>query len=279
MNVLEMTMTVDVSVLQRLIPQIVAYGRRTLREQCITSAYFICHEAQKNTRAAEIGAIDEALQVEVTNRTSTGRLSTAKRPHHKRVDLAAGVPVPLAVLIVMARTDPESGYSKLTGNRWPLDLGLLPTGKGSGPARAEQIREWVERMTLSRHSSTHFLQHGWLPAIKTLLSDPDYYAGARLRGVKQQQDQINPLNSLDHMDLGQALISALGDEVRVVAENAVGSSTGEDGNEVLSKKHRVALIFYGRQACQLAIREEEINLRSKMQEWFDRGLKQTFVDV
>ena len=273
MNI-EMTSTVDVEGLARLVPQIVAFGRRTMREQCITSAYFICREAQNNTRFVEIGTIDAELEVEVTPRTKGGKVSKAKRPHHKEVTIIPGVRVPIGVLIVMARTDPESEYSKLTGNRWPLNAGMLPTGPGSGPGRAEMIRQWLERMTLARHSSTHFLQHGWAPAIKAFLSDPDYYAGARRRGLSSQS-KLNPLNTMDHDDLGRGLIEGNGDEIMVMAENAVGG----DGNAVLAKKHREALIEYGRAVLQEAIYKEADTMTAKIQDYIDQGMRQKFTDV
>ena len=269
-----MTSTVDVSILQGLIPQIVAFGRRTMREQCITSAAFICVEAQRNTPFVTVGRIDAELEVEVTPRTKTGKISKAKHPHHKSVAIASGVRVPVAVLIVMARMDPTSHYSAMTGNRWPLDKGRLPTGKGSGPARAEMIRQWVSRMTLSRHSSTHFLQHGWAPAIKAFLSDPDYYAGARKRGLTGQA-RINPINTMSSDALGQGLITGNGDTLEVMAENAVGDGS----NAILSEKHRAALIEYGMEAAREAIYKEEQTMAGKIQGYFDRGMRQEFIDV
>lgn len=266
--------TVDVSGLQRLIPEIIAFGRRTMREQCVTSAAIICINAQKQTPFVTIGRIDSELEVEVTPRTKTGKISKAKRPHHKEVALMSGVRVPVAVLIIMARMDPTSHYSAMTGNRWPLDKSLLPTGKGSAAARAAMILRWVQTMTLSRHSSTHFLQHGWAPAIRTFLSDPDYYAGARKRGLTGQT-KLNALNTMSSDDLGQAVISGAGDTLEVMAENAVGG----DGNPVLAAKHRAALIQYGTEAAREAIYNEEQVMANKIQEYFDRGMAQTFIDV
>ena len=181
MSDIVLTSSVDTSVLEKTIPQIVAFGRRTLREQCVTSAAFICLDAQANTTAVAVGVIDSELQVEVTGYTAKGRRSKAKNPAERRVTTVAGSRVPVAVLIVMARTDPNSGYSRATGNRWPLGIGMLPTGPGTAAARRAIIAGWISRMTLSRHSSAHFLQHGWAPAIRTLLS-------GLLRWAEQVQD-------------------------------------------------------------------------------------------
>src|SRR5579862_7033430 len=43
----------DTSVLEKAIPEIVAFGRRTMREQSVTSAAFIAFRAQQLTPAAE----------------------------------------------------------------------------------------------------------------------------------------------------------------------------------------------------------------------------------
>ena len=275
MMAVQQTSKVDVSVLQAAIPQIVAFGRRTLREQCVTSAAFVSLDAQENTPAVDIPTIDAELNVEVTGITKTGRLSSAKRPYgHRVTTVRAGKSVPNAVLIVMARTNPNSAYSQSTGNRWPLDLGQLPKGKGSLAARLAMINQWISRMTMARHSSTHFLQHGWAPAIRTLLSDPAYYAG-RSKFKTNAQAKINPLNTLGSGDLGSALITSAGDAVSVTAENAVG----EAGNPVLDAKHRAALVLHGTPPLQAAIDKEAGAILAKAQDYFDRGMKQEFPNL
>jgi hypothetical protein len=271
---IQITSSVNVAGLQRMVVQIVAFGRRTLIEQCVTSAAFICLEAQANTTAVAIGQIDAELGVEVRGFTKKGRLSKAKNPAERRVSALSGVRVPLAVLIVMARTNPESKYSRLTGNRWPLNLNQLPTGPGTAKARQAMIGIWVSRMTLARHSSTHFLQHGWASAIRKLLTDPNFYAG-RSKYRLNQQANVNPLNLLDTGTLGAAIVEISGDNCLVQAENAVGG----EGNAVLAAKHRAALIREGTPPLQDAIDKEETTMRTKVQEYFDRGLKQKFHDL
>ena len=268
----EQTSSIDVSGLRAAIPQIVAFGRRTLREQCVTSAAFICLDAQENTAAVDIGKIDAELEVEVTGYTKGGRVSRAKNPYERRVStVSSGGSVPLAVLIVMARTNPNSDYSRSTGNRWPLDLGQLPTGKGSMAARMAMINQWISRMTLSRHSSTHFLQHGWASPIRTLLSDPAYYAG-RSRVRINAQAKINPMNTLGHTELGSAVVAVSRDACLVTSENAVG----EGGNAVLDSKHRAALIEHGLPPLQRAIDKETDTILSKAQDYLDEGMRQEF---
>src|SRR6185312_15936608 len=275
MMAVQQTSKIDVSVLQAAIPQIVAFGRRTLREQCVTSAAFISLDAQANMAAVDIPTIDSELNVEVTGITKTGRLSKAKKPYgHRVTTVRSGKAVPAAVLIVMARTNPNSAYSLSTGNRWPLDLNQLPKGKGSMAARLAMINQWISRMTLARHSSTHFLQHGWAQAIRTLLSDPAHYAGKSKFQVNAQT-KINPINTLGSADLGMATIAASGDAVLVTSENAVG----EGGNAVLDAKHRQALILHGTPPLQSAIDKEAGTMLAKAQEYFDRGMKQEFPNL
>lgn len=255
--------------LRQAIPQIVAFGRRTVIEQSVTSAAIIVLNAQADTPYVAMGNIDIELDVMVTGVTAKGRPSKAKNPRFHKVTALQGARVPLAVLIVMARTNPDSAYSRSTGNRWPLSLGALPTGKGSMAARIEKIAEWVSRMTLSRHSSTHFLQHGWAGPVRTLLSNPNFKGWAS-RGMRT--GKVGSMNTLDSSDLGQAVIDIAGDSCVVTAENAVG----EGSNEVLDEKRRAALILHGSGPLQLAIDREASQIIGKMQEYLDRGMKQSF---
>ncbi len=272
MSAITLYSTVDTSEINRLLPRIVEFGRRTLREQCVTSAAFIAQDAQQNTPAVGIGQIDAELQVDVVGLTAKGRKSRAKYPATRRVTIQKGVRVPLAVLIVMARTNPNSAYSRMTGNRWPLSMGMLPTGKGTAAARQAIIAGWISRMTMARHSTTHFLQHGWAPVIRTLLSDPAYYAGKSKMRINAQT-KINPLNTLTaNSDLGRAIIELTGDQCVVMGENAVG----EGGNAVLDEKHRQALILHGTPPLQEAINREAATMDAKLQSYIDRQMAEEF---
>jgi hypothetical protein len=174
------------------------------------------------------------------------------------------------MMIALARTNPNSPYSRETGNRWPLAY----AGGLRGFDRWWFFKQAAERMQSSRHSSTHFLQHGWAPALKRLWSDPAYYAG-RSRVNIRGQALINEGNSLSPDHLGQAVIELTGDSCVVMAENAVG----QDGNEVLDAKHRAALIREGTPPLQQAVYKEEAAIAGKMQEYFDRDMPQLFRNV
>ena len=264
--VMILTANIDVSVLERAIPDIVAFGRRTMIEQCVTSAAIICVDAQKRTAAVAIGVIDAELAVDVTP-------VLVKRGKRKGLPLKSGktnVAVPqrgLAAMIVVARMHPGSDYSLSTGNRWPV---AKPQTKGTA-AFWQAIQVIAQRMVKARHSSTHFLQHGWAEPIRRLLSDPNYYAG-RSKFQSRQQSRVNPLNTLNQDRLGTATVDLAGNECLVLAENAVG----EGGNDVLDRKHRIALIREGTIPLQEAVDAESRAIAAQSQKYFDQGLKQNF---
>ena len=129
MMTVEPTMKVNVEGLKRAVPLVASFGRRTILEQSVTSAAFICLGAQEDTAAVTIGATMRAAEVQ--GYTKTGRKSSAKNPFERRVStVETGGEVPWAVLIVMARTNPGSKYSRMTGNRWPLDGGVADGASG-----------------------------------------------------------------------------------------------------------------------------------------------------
>jgi hypothetical protein len=269
MATVQLVGTIDASVLRKAIPEIVAFGRRTMIEQCVTSAAIIVLNAQAETPYVAIGNIDNELDVVVSGVTKMGRPSKAKKPRFHKVVTLPGARVPLAVLIVMARTNPNSAYSQRTGNRWPLNLGDLPKGPGSMPARQAIIAQWVSRMTLSRHSSTHFIQHGWAGPARTLLSNPNFKGWAS-RGMRK--GNVAAGNNIDPGQLGGAIIDIAGDSCVVTAENSVG----EGSNEVLDEQRRAALILHASGPLQQEIDHETGSILRKMQEYLDRGMKQQF---
>lgn len=267
------TAKVDTSVLEAALPQIIAFGKRTMVEQCVTSAGTIVLNAQSETVAVAVGTIEEELQIEVTPAVlKSGRLSRDKRKQREIISITKGARVPLGVLIVMARGNPFGKYSLSTGDRWPL---ALPFG---GPGYRKRLGEFVaqklSRMSKARFSSTHFLQHGWAMAIRFFLGNEHfkgwaskYQMGPRPAAARAN---VNPLNHLDPGQLGDATIEIGVDSVLVTAANAVG----EAGNEVLDAKHRAALIEYGTVPLQMAVDREAELMIGKVEEYLARGLQQ-----
>ena len=262
MGIVELRSEVDTRELQALIPEIVAFGRRTLREQCVTSGALIAMRTQKATPAVGIGEIDAELAV-------VKRVSGPRTNFGKKAGLG-GLPWTEGMEIALQRTNPTSPFSQLTGYRWPL---AYPGGL-RGVERWRFFVDAADRMESARHSSTHFLQHGWGPSIKTFLTDPAYYAGRSKMQVSAQA-QINPLNTLGSNELGRGTVTQSGDVCVVTGENAVG----QDGNPVLDAKHRAALIKYGLTPLQEEIDAESRALTGKIQEYIDRGMSREFARV
>lgn len=256
----------DTSDLLRAIPEIVAFGRRTLQEQCVTSAAYIIRDAQNNTAYVEVATIDSELDVQVIPRTKGGRVSRAKRPHHKEVTTLPGARVPLGVLIVMSRLDPNSEYSKRTGNRWPLSG--MPTGKGSAGARREWVRARLERMTLARHSSTHYIRHGWTPGLMRLIESPLFRG--RSGGVVRMRQ-----NSISAEKLGDSVIDLAPDQVTVTVLNQVD----EGSNAVLNASRHRALLEHALPQLQPSIDKETANTRALIVERLESGMKQKFTSL
>jgi hypothetical protein len=237
------TVNIDTSRLRAVIPRLTALGRRTVSEQCVTSAGWIFVNSQKLTPAVSLGRIDADLEVDVTPVTANGRPSKAKNPKHFKVTpgMFRRHATPRGVLIVMARMNAASRYNQLTGSRWAIPSAILPTGKGTAKDRQTIIGNILARMTMLRHSSTHYLQHGFAPAIKQAFASPLFQHSKKFRSANAAMGgAINKLNTDPSNDrLGLFLVSESGNSVQVVVTNSVG----EDGPAgALNKKHRDALL-------------------------------------
>ena len=233
MSAVQMTATVDTRELEReVIPALLAYGRRTLQEQCVTSAVFIACRWQKGIPFVDIATIDSELE-EVVRVSKNG-------------------PVTRGMTIAAQRTNPNSPYSLSTGNRWPL---MKPSGKRGSIENYEYFQAAADRMQTSRHSSTHFLQTGVTPIIRQGLASP-YYKYNPQFGTRREQAAIpNNLNTVNPAQLGAMVIDLAGDDCVVIASNDVGEAEG-GSNDVLAQKHRRALIEYGTIPLEDAVAKE-----------------------
>ena len=252
----EMTLTLDASVLNRTIPELIKVNRRTLQEQCVTSMGMILQDAMNWTPFVPTQRMDEELNVDVTPVTKTGRPSVARKPRYFKVQSQAAAPVQLGILVVMSRMRPAGlnslgnpNYNMLTGSRWALPSNILPTGKGSGVARREAVARLLSIMVLARHSSGHFLQSGFIPARDACVSSPLFKNRYRKRDFS---GRANELNGLSPAQLGSFSMQAFGDEFTAVAENNVG----ENSNSVLDAKRRKALIEKSGPMLQSSIDKE-----------------------
>lgn len=271
-----MTAAVDASALIQATPRIVAFGRRTMQEQCVTSITFIALRAQKLTPAADIGRIDAALDVEVSPVLSTRgkRKGLPLKSGKKTVATRAGVRVPMAVLITMARFNPSSNYNRLTGGKWALPTAMLPSGPGSGRDRQMVIGHLIQRMTLARHSSTHYLQTGWTPSIRKGLASPFFRYNPAF-GSRRDARSAPSQNQLAVDDFGDLTIDLRGDDCVVTATNDIGDKS----NTVLGAKHRTALIDYGLGPLNQSVAEEAAGIETEVQRRLDAGWPVKFPEL
>jgi hypothetical protein len=239
------SVTIDTSKLRACIPGLVATGRRTMAQQCVTSLGWIFVNTQKATPAVSLGRIDAEL--DAPGKTIAGKTSR----------LTAGQ------MIVLARTSPTSAYSVATGNRWPLKR---PTLRGADFERAygdagmakQVFTEWLEsaaeRQKRGRHSSTHFLRHGFAAGIQKAFANENFRHSKKYRtAASAMSDSINHLNRLDHVGLGEFFVSEHGDSVFARAENNVGE---RGPAEKLNEKHRRALISIAAPLAQAEVDKE-----------------------
>ena len=249
------TFTADTRELEfEVIPALLAYGRRTLQEQCVTSATFIACRWQKGIPAVDIATIDSDLE-EVVYPAKGNRPSLT-----------------MGQLVVLERANPDSKYSKLTGNRWPVVFArkpsdfAMPRDYRNGGFRENAfalfldavVNPIVDRMRSTRHSSTHFLQTGVTPIIRRGLESPFYKYNPQF-GTRREQAAIpNELNTVNPDQLGGMTIDLMGDDCLVTASNDVGEPEG-GSNDVLAAKHRRALIEYGTPPLEAAIAQEIVD--------------------
>jgi len=229
----------DTSGLRAVIPDLVAYGRRTVAEQCVTSMGMILQDTQNfgsnPIPFVDVGRMDQELD-------AIDHVSKSK------VDGLSGLPWTEAMMIAVQRTNPNSKFSVMTGNRWPLMKPGFPRGS---------IQNWryfanaADRMTAARHSSGHFIQSGFKGPIEQCITSALFKNRYRARTALAP---ANPLNTLDPSELGRLdMASPESANFQVTAENNIGEN---GGNAVLDAKHAEARDAYASGPLQGAIDKE-----------------------
>lgn len=252
------SVVVDSSGLTAAIQERIKFMDRTVVEQTVASAFFISLRAKQLMPVTPIGRIDTELAVEVVpvmgkrgkplkRKHLSGGLGTSRTPHEA---------VPLVALIVAARAKPGSDYNATTGGRYAIAKNPF-----KGVSRAEGARDmaaYVNKMIKSRHSSTHFLQIGWNPAIAALKSSPHLLAKYRRPGPPTSTARSgSKFDSVDD-EMGSAIIELFGDSCIVTIENALGGS-GKN-----AKSHREALLRVGLPGLQQAVDEETYKMQDRI---------------
>lgn len=231
----------DTSKLQAVIPDLLAYGRRTMREQCVTSMGMILQDAQSWTPFVDVGRMDAELDAPATS---------------KRL---AALGFSEGDAIVMARGNPNSNFNRLTGGKWALELpsgGIQGFGRAYGDENAVSmylelvIKPIMERMRAARHSSGHYLQSGYKSA-RDICVRSEFFKNRYRKQSGAAND--NRLNKLDVSELGGTVIELKGDQCRVVSTNNIGES---GSTPELNEEHRRALIEHSAGPLQDAVDKE-----------------------
>ncbi len=243
------------------------YGEKVPAEALNKTVLFVVRRAQKLTPAVSQSTIDSDLLVKVTSKLAVRGKNKGKPLKDGSTDLEMP-DMNKAMLIVMARMNPNSPYSLMTGNRWPLPA-MRPSDFGRAYGHENAMRMFIdnvlkpmaERMVRARHSSTHFLQASWTAIIRQLLPYvPTNYRGGFDAG-------IFPKTLLT----GEAVPAKAGGPIFFCK---ISDTLGMNpANEVLGNKYNEALHRKAGAALQEAINLEavqKLELAAK-QGWIDRS--------
>lgn len=242
--------TVSTAGLSAAIRERLKYPGRSEAQIANTAAYYIAGNAKNFMPFVGATKVNTELGVTVSPIVKKdGTLSKRNRKSYGKGVSRSGVPI--TALIVAARANPASRYNvgdgdyKGTNSRYALAVN--PFKGVSRAAGAAAMRLLVRKMVSARRKSGHFLQSGWIGAIKALKP---------LAVVSRRVSDAAPLDGakFDYNDeeRGQA-IPAVAGSWRVSAE--IANSTGLQG--VNAANFNAALHLYGEPALQAAIDKEE----------------------
>jgi hypothetical protein len=245
-----LSVTIDASGLNAAIAAAQVYSKRTPAVAVNTAAYVVAKFAWSKMPVTNIGRIDSELGVIVTPIVPT----MGVRKGSTNITMSWGIrgessPRSLAMMIAIARMHPGSKYSQLTGNYWPVEK---PATKGV-IAFLNFMEQVAERMVKARHSSTHFIQSCWIPAIRDMepFADRSAVRGRAAAAGPRGSDKFVP-------DSGSGVPATEG-AIYAVAE--ITNAAGVKGhNDVLDRKHNEALWLYGGPALQEAMDDEARNV-------------------
>jgi hypothetical protein len=210
------------------------FTRKTPAEACNYAGKEIAFGAYQNTNVVLPQVVDSELAV-----ISMPVIGVRGKPLKNRKNFfgkvgtsAASSEVPLAVLIIAARSRPGSRYNALTNNRY-----ALPSWPFKGiPKRAGAwlMSSLVNQMVKARHKSGGFVRAGWLPAIKLL--------SAKTKGRFQRNGPSSLFAAgtafFSNNLLGDATPAQEGHQASCVIENDVGlaGQNAESHNRALMEQ-------------------------------------------
>lgn len=243
--------SVDMSGFQEAFELANQFTKRTPAEACNVAGYYIAAAAQRATPFVELQTIDSELAVEMLPvMGKRGKpLKNKKTYRGKPGGLSVVQGVPFSVLIIQARSNPNSRYNALTEGRYAL---MQSPFKGlSRAAGRAAMAEAEDRMIKGRHSSPHFIAAGWVPARKILAFARRYGAAS---GVDTVLDALTQTAMSASGSLGFAIAAIEGNlDAFCFIENDVGMGGGPN-----ESNYNKALWEYGLEPLQMAVDVEGI---------------------
>lgn len=244
--------SVDTSSIQKAVGLALKSTSRKMELLLADTAFYTARYAYEKTPYAEISDIDASLDAVVQTTNKHPKFNEHGTMRVGELQWTRGM------MIAVMRTNPNSKYSHVTSNRWPLAKSPYKRGDYRN---FEYFRDAAERMKSARHSSTHFLKSGWKPvflAIKAL----------GLRGRFTPPSNENELNTLElpantgGIDRGGMGTSSQWFRI----ENRIGL---DSKYPALAAEHNAALMDYGIPALQYAVDKQaqdmkEHNLEKKI---------------
>lgn len=232
---------------------------RTMKQIVCSSALAVASRAMKRTPAVPISTIDRELNVFVGfGIGKRGQLLTSRRKrvlHSGRQNTGSSAwlhtKAPLAALIINAQVNYQSVFNQRTNHRY-YRIASPFKGKSRMAGRAAMTMA-VTRFIRARHSSTHFLQAGWIQPIKNLIP----HASRTITSVGDLPSK--PGSS----QLGRSAIFDQGARVSVTIENSVGT-------EGVNPRYNEALWRYGLPALQWAVNDETERTVRFIMDWIDK---------
>ena len=240
------TCKVSTAGLNAAIKERLRYPGRTEAQAVNTAAYWIAVNTKNATPFASIEAMDASLgrfEIPKTLITKTGEVSfRGKRFFYSRRGAKAGnEEVPLTALIIAARVKKGDSIPA----KWRLDKNPF---KGVTRKQGQAaMRKLVEKMLKGRHSSAHFLQSGWVKAVRIL----EQYAVGKKPADANQDMKYDYASSVR----GDATVAHEGSNM-VFAQ--IINNTGQEG--VNAERVDEMLQKYGTAPLQRAIDREESQL-------------------
>jgi hypothetical protein len=251
----------DATGFNKLVEAARVFNKRTPAVAANVAGLYVARQARYETHKISVppGRMDAELAVEVTPRISarTGKPVSRRTKNPNNVRALAGPPsykpaIPFTWLIIGARAKPFSNYNQRTGQRYALAQHPF---KGQRRSQFGKIMAaYVKRMVSSRHSSSGFLQSGWIACI---IEGEQYVPGKYRRGGTSGPPPLDGKRAAP--GLGGFIPAVEGENAQCSIENKVGML---GGNSVLMQRRNAALWEAGEPALNHAIAiQAEITLR------------------